>query len=135
MALPNTGGGFQATPITTEIRLVPAVAPTTATVTATLTTTQLTSGILQASPGATAASYTLPLVTDLEASLANAAINHTFDLSIINIDGNTSGVITIVTNTGWTLVGGMTIAATAGLAQLYRARKTAAGAWTFYRSG
>lgn len=135
MALPNTGGGYQNGPLTTETRLINQGTPATATVTATLTTTQLTAGILSASPGASAAAYTLPLAADLDTALPNAVVGHAFDLAVINIDGNTSGVITMTTNTGWTLVGLMTVVATAGTAQLFRARKTGTGTWTLYRIG
>jgi len=49
------------------------------------------------------------------------------------VDGSSSGVITLTTNTGWTLVGLMTVVATAGTAQMFRARKTGDGTWTLYR--
>lgn len=135
MALANTGGGYQNGPLTTELRLINQGAPATATVTATLTTAQLTAGILSASPGTSAAAYTLPLAADLDTALPNAVVGHAFDLCVINIDGSASGVITMTTNTGWTLVGLMTVVATAGTAQLFRARKTGTGTWTLYRIG
>jgi hypothetical protein len=51
----------------------------------------------------------------------------------MNVDGTGTGVITLTTNTGWTLVGLMTVAATAGTSQMFRARKTGSGTWTLYR--
>jgi len=135
MALPNTGGGYQNGPLTTEIRLMNQGAPLTATTTATLSVAQMLSGILLGSPGSSAAAYTLPTVATLEAELSNAIVGHSFDLSVINVDGSGSGVITMTTNTGWTLVGLMTVVATAGTAQLFRARKTGTGTWTLYRIG
>jgi hypothetical protein len=108
-------------------------APATATVTATLTVAQITSGILLGSPGTSAASYTLPTVALLEADLSSAKVGSTFDLSVVNVDGSSSGVITLVAGTGWTLVGLMTVVATAGTAQMFRARKTGDGTWTLYR--
>jgi hypothetical protein len=60
-----------------------------------------------------------------------AAFGATTDWS----SSNTSGVITLVTNTGWTLVGLMTVVATAGTAQLFRARKSGDGTWVLYRYG
>lgn len=134
MALANVGGGYQiGDGNLNEVTLNVVPAPATATATATLTVAQVTSGILLGSPSTTAASYTLPTVTDLEASLGNAKVGSSFDLSVVNVDGSSSGVITLVTNTGWTLVGLMTVVATAGTAQTFRARKTGATTWSLYR--
>lgn len=137
MALPNGAGGFQlGDGNLNEPVMGYAPAPATATVTATLTPAQITSGILLGSPGTSAASYTLPTVADLESSqLSSAKVGSTFDLSVCNVDGSSSGVITLVAGTGWTLVGLMTVAATAGTSQMFRARKTGSGAWTLYRLG
>ena len=135
MALPNGSGGYQIGDGNINealIRTVPV--PATATATATLTAAQVLNGILLGSPGASAASYTLPTVSDLEAALPSAAKpGVSFDFSVVNVDGNTSGVITLVAGTGWTLVGLMTVVATAGTAQAFRARKSGDGAWTLYR--
>jgi len=137
MALPNGAGGYQigdGNLNETIFQVIPA--PATATATAILTADQILNGILLGSPGASAASYTLPTVAALEAALPNSdKAGVAFDFSVINVDGNTSGVITLVTNTGWTLVGLMTIVATAGTAQAFRARKTGTGSWTLYRIG
>lgn len=134
MALANVGGGYQiGDGNLNEVKLNVVPAPATATATATLTVAQVTSGILLGSPSTTAASYTLPTVADLEALLGNAKVGSSFDLSVVNVDGSSSGVITLVTNTGWTLVGLMTVVATAGTAQLFRARKTGATTWSLYR--
>lgn len=135
MALPNTGGGFQVGPITSETKLQFIAAPLTATTDATLTAAQMLGGILLGSPGTSAAAYTLPTVATLEAELTNAVVGHSFDLSVINVNGSSSGVITMTTNTGWTLVGLMTVVATAGTAQMFRARKTGTSTWTLYRIG
>jgi hypothetical protein len=108
--------------------------PATATASATLTADQVTNGILLGSPGSSAASYQLPTVSTLEAGIPSAInIGESFDFSVVNVDGSGSGVITLTTNTGWTLVGLMTVVATAGTAQRFRARKTGSGAWTLYR--
>jgi hypothetical protein len=75
-------------------------------------------------------------VATLEAALPSAdKAGVAFDFSVVNVDGSSSGVITLVTNTGWTLVGLMTVVATAGTAQMFRARKTGSGTWTLYRIG
>lgn len=137
MALPNGAGGYQfgdGNLNETDFFVTPA--PATATATATLTAAQVLNGILLGSPGSSAASYTLPTVADLEAALPSAdKPGVSFDFSVVNVDGSGSGVITLVTNTGWTLVGLMTVVATAGTAQMFRARKTGSGTWALYRIG
>jgi len=113
-------------------------APQTATATATLTVDQITAGILLGSPGSSAAAYTLPTVASLELVLtASPKTGTCFDLSVVNVDGSGSGVITMTGGgvTGWTVVGLATVAATAGTAALYRARKTGTGTWSLYRIG
>jgi hypothetical protein len=114
------------------------VTPTPATLTtgATLTGDQVLSSLILGSPTGTASSYQLPTVSALETALPSAAkVGVTIDFSVVNVDGTGSGVITLTTNTGWTLVGLMTVAATAGTAQIFRARKTTATTWTLYRLG
>lgn len=137
MALPNGAGGYQfgdGNLNETDFFVTPA--PATATATATLTAAQVLNGILLGSPSTSAASYTLPTVADLEAALPSAdKPGVSFDFSVVNVDGSSSGVITLVTNTGWTLVGLMTVVATAGTAQMFRARKTGTGTWSLYRIG
>jgi hypothetical protein len=136
MAIATIGGGAQiGDGNLAEVALSVIPAPLTATATANLSVAQLTNGILLGSPGASAASYTLPTVAALEAALVNSKVGSSFPVSVINVDGNGSGVITLVTNTGWTLVGLMTVAATAGTVQLFRARKSGDGAWVLYRYG
>ena len=135
MALPNGAGGYQigdGNLNETIFRAVPV--PATATAAATLTADQVLNGLLLGSPGSTAATYTLPTVAALEAALPNSdKPGVSFDFSVVNVDGSGSGVITLGTNTGWTLVGLMTVAATAGTAQMFRARKSGVGAWVLYR--
>jgi len=134
MALPNGAGGYQlGDGNISEVQISTQAAPATATATATLTAAQLANGIILGSPGSSAASYTLPTVADVEALVSSAKVNSSFDFSVVNVDGSGGGVITLVTNTGWTLVGLMTVVATAGTAQAFRARKTGDGSWTLYR--
>lgn len=136
MPIGTIGGGYQVGDGNlAEVALNVLPAPVTATATANLTVAQLTNGIILGSPGASAASYTLPTVAALEAALGNAKVGSSFPVSVVNVDGNGSGVITLVTNTGWTLVGLMTVAAVAGTAQLFRARKSGDGTWVLYRYG
>lgn len=103
--------------------------PTTYAADATAAVSDLTSRIIVTSTGAVA--LTLPLAADLDTALPNFPVNGSFDFSVISLTGG--GTCTVTTNTGWTLVGTMTVVT--ATATLFRARKTAAGAWTLYRVG
>jgi hypothetical protein len=138
MALPNGAGGYQiGDGNLTEVQMNTQATPATATVTATLTTTQLLNGIILGTPTTTAAAYTLPLATDLDAVVTSAKVNSSFDFVVINTNGSGGGVITITTNTGWTIGSsgsqGLMTVTTAGTAQKYRAVKSGDGAWALYR--
>jgi hypothetical protein len=135
MAIPSVGGGQQiGDGNLNELKIGVMPAPQTATSTATLTTAQILGGVLVGDPSTSAASYTLPTVADTEAVLVNAKVGSTFDLHVINL-GTSSGIITMVVGTGWTLSGMVTLPITtlAGSSGLFRARKTGTGAWTMYR--
>lgn len=94
---------------------------------ATLTIAQLLTGIIQYT--GVAASLTLPLGTSIEAGLpATFPTDMSFDVSVINTG---SGIATIVTNTGLTTVGTLTVAV--GASAVFRFRKTAANTYTVYR--
>ena len=135
MSLPTVGNGYQSNDGNlNEVKISVAPVPVTAVDTATLTAAQIINGIILGSPTATAA-YTLPTVAALETVIDNAKPGVTFDFRVINVTG--SGVITVTTNTGWTIgssgtQGLMTIAATAGTVRSFRARKTSDGAWALY---
>ena len=134
MTIPNVGGGYQlGDGNLAEIVLSNVAAPVTAAGDATLSVAQLTNGIILGSPGTSAAAYTLPTCALLDAALGNSKVGSAFDFSVINVNGSSSGVITLATATGWTLVGLMTVVATAGTAQAFRARKTGDATWTLYR--
>ena len=136
MALPNGAGGYQVGDGNLgEAVLGVQAAPVTLTTGVTLTPAQLANGLILGSPGASAVSYQLPTCASLDADVSSAKPNSCFDFVVLNVDGNTSGVITLTTNTGWTLVGLMTVVATAGTAQIFRARKTGDATWTLYRVG
>lgn len=131
MALPSIGGGYQvADGNVNEVDFINIDVPQTATSTATLTVAQITGNILVANPSTTAASYTLPTVALLEAQLTQAKVGMAFMLRVVNL-GTSSGALTILAGTGWTLVGSVTVAITSS-AQ-FMARKTGDGAWTLYR--
>ena len=135
MAIPSVGGGYQFNDGNlNEVKVSVAAAPTTATDSATLTVAQLTNGIIIGTPTTTAA-YTLPLASDVDAALTNAKVGTTFDFRVINT--TTAGVITMTTNTGWTIGSGgsqglMTIAATAGTVRSFRARRLGDNSWALY---
>lgn len=135
MAIPSVGGGYQFNDGNLdELKMSAISVPVTAVDSATLTVTQLINGIVLGSPTTTAA-YTLPLATTLDSTLTNSKAGSTFDFRIINVTG--SGVITVTTNTGWSIgssgsQGLMTVAATAGTVRSFRARKTSDGAWALY---
>lgn len=101
-------------------------APATLNATGTLTAGQLASGIVT-STSAAAVAATLPLATAMDAQFPSFGANDAFDFSVVNTGPNG---VTMTTNTGWTLVGGAVVAATSS--NRFRARKTAAGAWTLY---
>ena len=135
MAIPTVGGGYQFNDGNlNEVKVSVAAAPTTAVDSATLTAAQLTNGIILGSPTTTAA-YTLPLASDLDALLTNSKVGTVFDFRVINVTG--SGVITVTTNTGWTIgssgsQGLMTVAATAGTVRSFRARRLGDNSWALY---
>lgn len=112
--------------------------PTAATVSATLTVAEILVGIVTINEGAAGASaQQLPLATAMDTALPLFGANSSFDFSVINISTVAAEDATVTTNTGWTLVGSMAIqsndAVTSKSAGQFRARRTAAGAWTLYR--
>jgi len=135
MALPSVGGGYQiGDGNLNEPEIVTVPVPATATDSATLTSAQLTNGVIIGTPTTTAA-YTLPLASDLDAYLNNSKVGSAFDFRVINT--TTAGVITMTTNTGWTIgssgsQGLMTIAATAGTVRSFRARRLGDNSWALY---
>lgn len=135
MALPSIGGGRQlGDGNENEIIMGTQVAPATATSTATLTVAQLATGYILASPGSSAAAYTLPTGALMDAAFVNMKVNSSFDITVVNVDGSGSGAITMTAGTGWTVNAGGTnsnvLAATTGLSRSYRIRKTAAATYT-----
>jgi hypothetical protein len=128
MALPNGSGGYQVGDGNlTEVQLNTQTAPASVAAIATLTVAQLTNGIIQYT-GSTSPYLTLPTVADLELVVSSAKVNSAFDFSVM---ATGSGSPEVGTATGWTLVGGMTVAN--GTAALFRARKTGDGSWSLYK--
>lgn len=131
--LPTAGTGYQVGfGDTSEPILGVQGEPTAYTTTATITAAELLTGIL--SYTGSGHTLTLPTVALWEVALGgadNVKVNSSFDFSVLA----TTGDATLAVGTGWTLVGGGNGVTTVTQATLWRARKTAAGAWTVYRVG
>ena len=138
MALPSVGGGSQFTDgNTNELEIDTQAAQQTATATATLTTAQTLGGLLVGDPTTTAATYTFPTATAIDAVMTNMKTNSTFRLTVINI-GTSTGIITMAVGTGITAVGNLLVAITGsaagvGGAAQFLFRKTGTAAYTVYR--
>ena len=138
MALASVGGGYQFTDgNTNELEIDVQAAPQTATATATLTTAQTLGGLLVGDPTTTAATYTFPTATAIDAVMTNMKTNSTFRLTVINL-GTSTGLITMAVGTGITAVGNLVVAITGsaagvGGAAQFLFRKTGTAAYTVYR--
>lgn len=118
--------------------------PAAKTVSTTLTAAEIIAGLLTANQGGgAAATYTMPLGTAVETALLatfpGLANDDSFDFAITNISTNALEDVTVAGNTGTTAVGGMTVASNAAVTDIswaiFRVRRTAANAYTFYRIG
>lgn len=74
---------------------------------------------------------TLPTAAAMDDAFPNFPVNGAMDFSVTA----TTGTATLVTNTGWTIGTGCRLTTAATTGSRYRARKTAAGAWTLYLIG
>jgi hypothetical protein len=135
MAIPNGGGGYQVGDGNLNEPLIDAIpAPVEVTTAATLTAAQVLNGLILANSGITASvNYTLPTVANLELALSNSdKVGTSFTFRLVNL-GTSSGTAVIVTNTGWTITGSLTMTIPVTTGAQFVARKSAAGAWTLYR--
>lgn len=80
---------------------------TTQTLTAAMVSSSGASELYHTSTGGATPSLTLPTVANLLAAFPNAQNGYSYKLRVINAN---SGTATIVTNTGWTLTGTLTLA-------------------------
>lgn len=129
---PVSGGGYQiGDGNVAEIYMGVQTAPQTATGTTTLTTIQVNGGLLVANPSTSAATYTTPTGAQLDAALANAKTDSTFELRVVNL-GTSSGAITFSGGTGVTIVGNAVVAVTSSAQLLWR--RTADNTWVVYRT-
>lgn len=135
MALPNGAGGYQLGDGNVSDPFIDLTdTPISVTATATLTVAQVLNGLIIANSGVTSSqTYTLPTVSDLEATLINSdRVGTTFSFRVVNI-GTSSGTAVIAAGTGWTVSGSLTMTIPVTTGAMLVARKTAAGAWTLYR--
>lgn len=123
-------------------RVLTQAAPAAKTAGTTLTANEVLGGLITGNLGTAAAgNYQLPTAASLEAALRaqvkELKANDSIDFTLVNISTVALEDITITTNTGWTLVGNMTVAsndaATSQSQGVFRARRTAADTWTLYR--
>ena len=133
MALAQVGGGYQVGDgNVNEIRLGASAAPQTATSTATLTAAQILGNVLVANPSTSAATYTLPTASAIDAVLGNAKVGSTFDLFVVNT-GTSSGTVTLSMGTGITDGGNAAVAVAITSSAAFRFRKTGDAAYTVYK--
>lgn len=133
MALAQVGGGYQVGDgNVNEIRLGASAAPQTATSTATLTVAQILGNVLVANPSTSAATYTLPTASAIDAVLGNAKVGSTFELAIVNT-GTSSGTVTLSMGTGITDGGNAAVATAITSSALFRFRKTGDAAYAVYK--
>jgi hypothetical protein len=131
MAFPSTGGGYQFTDGNiNEVKIYPQLAPGATTATSVSLSAAVVTNGLFTSNNTAAVAITLPTVATLEALVINPRVGTAFDFAIINL-GSSSGAVTMTTNTGWTLVGSVTVAISTSAR--FTARKSADNAWVLYR--
>ena len=134
MALPNGAGGYQlgdGNLNETTLGYSPAPSAYTADLDIVLTVAELEGGIILYTQTA-ASNFQLPLVAGVggvDDRISSAKVGSTFDFFVISVS---SGVATVTVNTGWTLVGSGATPAS-GVGAIFRARKSAEGAWSVYR--
>ena len=135
MALPNGTSGYQvgagnaAEPIMGVLGSVTAYAGSTGTIAA----ADLVNGVFSVDSGGTdAGTYSFAAASLVDAAVASARVGSTFDFFCVNLGDNAANDVTF-SGTGWTIVGSAVVAD--GTSAHFRARKTAAGAWTAYRLG
>ena len=126
MALPNGAGGYQLGDGNLNEVVLGVSTVLAKTAAATLTAAELSNDVITYN-GATA-NLTLPLATDVDTFVSSAKVNSSFQFAIVNTGSNTT---TVVTNTGWTLVGSMAVAT--AVSGQFLAVKTGTGTWSLYR--
>lgn len=103
-------------------------APAAINTTATLTVANLTAKIITSTTAA-AVTMTLPLGTDMDTGFSGTYTNMAFEWAVINTGA--TNAVTIQANTGHTIVGSATVAASNS--GRFLCRRTAANTWVTYR--
>lgn len=127
-----TAQGFTNAQVATQAAVAAADNGTTQTLTAAMMTGGAggASSVSHVSTGGTTPSLTLPLATAMDTALPNLPVGGSFRWRCIN---SNSGTATIVTNTGWTTAGTLTLATNTW--RDFTITKTAAGAYTITSVG
>ena len=93
---------------------------------------QITGDVLVANPSTSAATYTLPTASAVDAVLTSAKIGSTFQLNIVN-KGTSSGAVTLSMGTGITNGGNAAVAVAVTSSAAFLFRKTGDAAYTVYK--
>jgi hypothetical protein len=109
--------------------LTQSTSPVNLNTSSTLSVSSLLGGIRTGTPTANI-NYTLPTGTNMDAGFQDLQTNQTIEWSVINLAAATH-VITVVANTGHTVVGNMAVAANSSAR--FMTRKTAANTFVTYR--
>lgn len=132
MAFPVSGGGYQVGDGNESgVLFYVQPAPVAFTTDPAATPAQLAGIAFFIGTPAAPINFTLPTVAALETAYPSMGEkpNTAFEFVVIN---TTANAITVVTNTGWTVTGGGSVAVTSASAR-FQARKTGAGTWQLYR--
>lgn len=132
MAFPVSGGGYQVGDGNESgVLFYIQPAPVAFTTDPAATPAQLAGIAMFIGTPAAPINFTLPTVAALESAYQamSEKVSSAFEFIIIN---TTANAITVVTNTGWTVTNGGSMAVTSASAR-FQARKTGAGAWQLYR--
>lgn len=132
MAFPVSGGGYQVGDGNEAgVLFYVQPAPVAFTTDPAPTAAQLAGIAFFLGTPAGAINFTLPTVASLESAYQamGEKVNSAFEFVIIN---TTANAITVVTNTGWTVTSGGSVAVTSASGR-FMARKTGVGTWQLYR--
>lgn len=132
MAFPVSGGGYQVGDGNESgVLFYVQPAPVAFTTDPAATPAQLAGIAMFIGTPAAPINFTLPTVAALESAYQamGEKVNSAFEFIVIN---TTANAITVVTNTGWTVTGGGSVAVSSASAR-FQARKTGVGTWQLYR--
>jgi hypothetical protein len=131
MRITSGGASVFSGDVRTTTVVTQATSPTNSNTSATATASSLLSGLRTGTPTANI-NLTLPTGTNMDAAFSSLETNMAFEWSTINLAAATH-VITVVANTGHTVVGNMAVAAASS--GRFLTRKTATNTFITYRIG